>query len=175
MCVNEGDDRGIYSVELAWECGDPPWHPMSIFTLLMPSVHLDDGWSVGNGHNCHWESIIYRMQLRPGPAASVRIGRTLAGSVGPDFQPGHSFWALQSIGMNVWPIWRCLIGFLGLKLHMFGYEFDSPPPSYIFLLNVGSLSPVYKYTLTLVEIVRNKSYHYVGCFTSMVLCRYWRR
>ncbi len=59
--------------------------------------------------------------------------------------------------MNVWPIWRCLIGFLGPKLHKFGYEFDTHPPSCIFLLDLGSLSLAYQYTPTLVEIVRNSN------------------
>ena len=51
----------------------------------------------------------------------------------------------------------------GPKLHKFEYEFDSPP-SCIFLLNLGSLSPTSKYTPTLVEIIRNISYHYFGYF-----------
>ncbi len=61
---------------------------------------------------------------------------------------------------------------LGLKLHKFGYKFDSPLPSCIFLLNLGSLSPVYEYTPILVKIVRNKHYHYVVCFIFIVLRRY---
>jgi hypothetical protein len=110
----------------------------------------------------------------PGFGRTQGFGRTRDGSVRSGFRPGHSFWAPQFIGMNVWPIWRCLIGFLGPKLHKFGYEFDSHPPC-IFPLNFGSLSPAYEYTITLVEIVRNKPYHYVGCSMFMVLCRYWRR
>jgi hypothetical protein len=57
---------------------------------------------------------------------------------------------------------------MGPKLLKFGYEFDSHPPSCIFPLNLGSLSPAYEYTPTLVEIVRNKPYHYVGCFIFIV-------
>ena len=38
----------------------------------------------------------------------------------------------------------------------------------------GRLFPAYKYTPTLVEMVRNKPYHYVGSFISFRLCRCWR-
>ncbi len=103
------------------------------------------------------------------------FGRTRDGSVRSNFRPGHSFWAPQFIGMNVWSIWRCLIGFMGSKLLKFGYEFDSHPPSCIFPLNLSSLLPAYEYTPTLVEIVRNKPYHYVECSMFLVLCRYWQR
>ncbi len=106
----------------------------------------------------------YRTELGPRPQQPLSgFGRTLADSINADFRRGHSFWTPHSIGMDGRPIWRCLIGFLGPKLHMFIYAFDSPPPSGIFLLNLGSLSLAYEYTRTLVEIVRNKPYNYVGC------------
>lgn len=169
------DERGIYSVS------------------LLGSVEILHGIQWASSSSMSQVSILWRFPPVKTPITIIGerfatkrklglgqwplsgFGRTLAGSVGPGFRPGHSFWAPHFIGMDVWPIWRCLIGFLCPKLHKFGYEFDSPPPSYIFLLNLGCLSPAYEYTPTLMEIVRNKPYHYVGCFIFMVLCRYWRR
>ena len=114
-------------MEVPWECGDPPWTPKGVFILSLPCVHLNVGWSAGNSHNRHQERSCYRTQLGPRPTASVKVRsnsgfcQTLTGSVGPGFRSRHSFWALYSIGMDVWLIWKCLIWFLGPKLYKLGY------------------------------------------------------
>ncbi len=145
---------------------------MGIFILHVPSVNFMMVSTGENVYNLHSGVVCYQMQPGPGPAASVRVIQNPGRLCWPSFRPGHLFWAPHSIGMDVWPIWRCLIGFLGPKLHKFGYGFDYPPPSCIFDRQFRSLSPAYEYTSTLVEIVRNKPYHYVGCFLFMVLCMY---
>ena len=50
-------------MEISLKSGDPPWHPKSTFLLLMPSVHLDDGWSAGTGRNHHWEAVTTERNL----------------------------------------------------------------------------------------------------------------
>ena len=153
---------------MPWEDRVSSKHPMSIFILLVPSVHFMTVSTGENGHNRHWGAVCYRTQPGPGPrpAASVRVRwpRFLAWTLilGPSL-----YWYGCLAHLDVFN-WFCFCP----KLHKFGYEFDSPPPSCIFHLNFGDLPPAYKYILTLMEIVRNKSYHYVGCFTFMVLCRY---
>jgi hypothetical protein len=71
--------------------------------------------------------------------------------------------------MVIGPNYKYLFGFMGSRLHWLGHEYNFPHPLCVFLLNFGSLSLASKYTLTLVEIIRNKPCHYVGYFIFSVL------
>jgi hypothetical protein len=57
------DEEWYLLVEVPSECGDPPWNHMSIFTLLKPSVYLDDSWRAENGRNPHWGAVATELNL----------------------------------------------------------------------------------------------------------------
>lgn len=63
-----------------------------------------------------------------------------------------------------------IVGFVGSRLHGLGYGIDNSLLNVYFFLNSDSLPPVYKYTSALVEFVRNKPNHYIGCFIFLDLC-----
>ena len=95
---------------MPWEYGDPPWDPKSIFPLILPSVPSDGGWSIGNGHNRHWE-VGSNCSRRLWPSGlGPRLADPWLAPLAHSFLLGPGMWILFSISLKLAHLIMILLG-----------------------------------------------------------------